>query len=262
MDKQNFLMSEKIKRKLFEWKQEISRLKDLKYYHRKVLTKIQIQMRLMEHLNLELHNLCSVNEKRRWRSTTKSECTTEQGADNIQKLHFLMLHQTKKLSEENKLLRAMKLRQQREVSATEEMKNSTEAESKSTNSTTIKGKALNPKISNKSIRNQIKGVCDALMAMEIEKKDLEAKIKKAEKISGEIKKEIRSWVRQLKDKQDRNEAYFCILDQRSIYKEECWVLQYRNLESDHSCMIYMDKSSSRWIGSCRNLTTSYNINCL
>ncbi|KAI9074823.1 hypothetical protein K1719_043247 [Acacia pycnantha] len=39
MDKQKFFMSEKIKRKLFEWKQEISRLKDLKYYHRKVPNK-------------------------------------------------------------------------------------------------------------------------------------------------------------------------------------------------------------------------------
>ncbi|KAI9126390.1 hypothetical protein K1719_002811 [Acacia pycnantha] len=104
MDKQNFFMSEKIKRKLFEWKQEISRLKDLNFTICVLLVSFIIW-----------------SFKRRWRSTTKSECTTEQGADNIE---------TKKLSEENKLLRDMKFRQQREVSATEEMKVSIEAERK------------------------------------------------------------------------------------------------------------------------------------
>ncbi|XP_054782249.1 uncharacterized protein LOC129289502 [Prosopis cineraria] len=251
MDQPHFQTSQKMKRKLFEWEQEVSRLDELNCYHHGVLEKIQFQESMLENLKPKLHNFCSADETRKWR-TTKSACTTEQGVD-IHKLNFLMLHKTKKLCEENKLLRDMTYRQPREVAAilpfqtyNEETKNSTEAERNCT------------KISKQSIRKTLKGVCDELMEMRKEKKALETKMKKADKKSGAIKQGIRCLVKQ----RHRKEAYFCILDQRRIYDEECWVLQYRNLESVHSCMIYMDKSSSRWTGSCRNWILSNNINCL
>ncbi|XP_057751781.1 uncharacterized protein LOC130969892 [Arachis stenosperma] len=226
-DEQIFRISEKIRDKVFGLEKLVQRMNNLKtYYLNSINGSIEEKKKILTQLYQAL-DLLSFEIKRRGKEL----------------LTLKMLHTSKKLAQENSVLRKINMNQQqlRESDTTTSTSHLTEL------------RKILKKVEKditcdlrECLKNQVKFICDELMEMRKKKRALETKIKHAEREIEWINEEIWSFQIHLKDNHCRKEASLCILTKwkGDRHSDSKWDVRCGNLE-------YNSVDSSRtWISKC------------
>eukprot|EP00256_Glycine_max_P051698 XP_014617777.1 uncharacterized protein LOC102669268 isoform X4 [Glycine max] len=251
-----------IREKVIERARMVFRLNDLENYnlYRRNYG-IARKMDILRHLHLALDNFSCANKPHKGRAI--KSCTTEE-LDN--KLNYMMLHGTRNLIEEKKLLRNKNMCHKTDDASSsrllELMKNmkysSYNHHCKQKNCDKLHKEIKRFEVTRKKsaqlkqgIRNHVKIMSDELMEMRKKKHALETKIKHVNREIEVINEEIiRSFQKHLKGRFCRNDAYLFMLQE--MKNKGYWVLNSIDLGYDQA-FGFRDIYSKKFL--CYNIST-------
>ncbi|KAG4403376.1 hypothetical protein AAZX31_01G090300 [Glycine max] len=252
-----------IREKVIERARMVFRLNDLENYnlYRRNYG-IARKMDILRHLHLALDNFSCANKPHKGRAI--KSCTTEE-LDN-KKLNYMMLHGTRNLIEEKKLLRNKNMCHKTDDASSsrllELMKNmkysSYNHHCKQKNCDKLHKEIKRFEVTRKKsaqlkqgIRNHVKIMSDELMEMRKKKHALETKIKHVNREIEVINEEIiRSFQKHLKGRFCRNDAYLFMLQE--MKNKGYWVLNSIDLGYDQA-FGFRDIYSKKFL--CYNIST-------
>ncbi|KAJ7961414.1 proton pump-interactor 1-like [Quillaja saponaria] len=274
MNLDQFQISQKTKEKRVERKEGIFRLREVKDDDWKLRKSMDRRKEILNHLNLALDKLC-VESNAFWRRDRKYSSSSVEKELHKQNLNIRMRHGIQSLVEEKRLLRKTKTKKQNDDASNSPLNELSgilymlkwryhhkkdseqllgeiqkfELAREAVDNAAMMSKIWSSKGLRKAMKNQVKRICDDVIAIRKKRKALEPKIKHASKELEAIHKEIWSYQTHLKDKhQGKEEAYVCILELSKRGRKEALFLSRSKLGHESCCCECMGNNCTiQWI---------------